>query len=575
MNDPQPATPLEGSDRLDACVDEFGAAWYAGDRIEPEEFCRRNPECGPELRNRIEEFLFVAEGLGTIESRSRTDSAPPTAESKIESGRILGEFMILGEIGRGGMGTVYEAMQIPLDRKVALKVLAPHLSWSEHSIAKFRREAEAGSRQTHPGIVTILSFGEDDGVHYLAQELVEGGHSLADRIRKNLDRKDFAREHFADSARLVLSVARALQHAHTSGVIHRDVKPSNILLDNEGRTKVSDFGLARVEDALGLSRSGELVGTPCYMSPEQATRRTKEIDHRTDIFSLGVTLYELLTLTLPFDGDTSHQVLEQILHSEPRHPCKAVDKIPRDLGVICLKAMEKRPEDRYATMSDLAADLERFLEGRPILAQPAGMATRLVKRMRRNPFLAKASLVGLVAVLAWLIVCTLLLFRVNEEKSAKEKALQNLEKQHCAALSFSVLSRNPGLSLLLAIEGWEDPPTLLNKNALTAALGACAERRAIRAGNARAAALSPDGKTVVVASNDGGVTLWAIDEAAVLVELAGHTRAVGQCVFSPDGRLVATASDDMTARLWDAATGEEIARFKHGGAGGSRRRPSI
>lgn len=566
MSDPHPATPVGTEERLEALLAEFGAAWYGGDRIDPETFCHDHPECGPELLERIEEFLFVAEGLGTIESRSRADSAPPTADRKIESGRILGEFMVIREIGRGGMGTVYEATQIPLDRKVALKVLAPHLSWSEHSIAKFRREAEAGSRQTHPGIVTILSFGEDDGVHYIAQELVEGGYSLADRIRENIEKKEILREHFLESARLVLSVARALQHAHSSGVIHRDVKPSNILLDSDGRTKVSDFGLARVEDALALSRSGELVGTPYYMSPEQAMRRSREIDHRTDIFSLGVTLYELLTLTLPFDGDTSHKVLEQILHSEPRHPCKAVDTVPRDLAVICLKAMEKRPEDRYATMSDLAADLERFLEGRPILAQPAGMATRFVKRMRRNPLLAKAIFVGMVTALLWLIACTLLLFWAIEEKNAKEQALQNLERQNYAVHSFKVLSHNPGLSLLLAIEGWEEPPTLLNKNALTAALGACGERRAIRAGNVKTAALSPDGKNVVVASNDGRVTLWTIDEGAVLVELKGHTRAMSMVVFSPDGRLVATASDDMTARVWNASTGEEIAQFRHGGA---------
>jgi len=183
-----------------------------------------------------------------------------------EASRVIGDFRILREIGRGGMGVVYEAEQISLGRKVAFKILPPHLSFSEESVLKFRREAMAGGRQSHPGIVAVHAVGEEDGLHYIVQEFIEGGGTLADRIEEI--RKDGKQPpgYFRDAAALAAEVADALGHAHASGVIHRDVKPSNILITEDGRPKVTDFGLAKVEDALSLSRTGDFTGTPCYMS---------------------------------------------------------------------------------------------------------------------------------------------------------------------------------------------------------------------------------------------------------------------------------------------------------------------
>ena len=255
--------------------------------------------------------------------------------------RRLGDFELLRALGSGGMGAVWLAKQVSLDRYVALKVLAPHISKSSTSLQRFQREAEAGARLTHPNIVAVHSVGEADGTHYIAQELVEGGVSLADRIKADRDLPELPKDYYENVAALFAKIADALQEAHEGGIIHRDVKPSNILLTEDGEPKVADFGLAQVEDALELSRTGEFAGTPFYMSPEQAMSKRMGLDHRTDVFSLGVTLWEVLALQRPFEGDTSQQVLEKIITEDPVDPQKIRSRCPRDLGVICKKALEK------------------------------------------------------------------------------------------------------------------------------------------------------------------------------------------------------------------------------------------
>ncbi len=240
-------------------------------------------------------------------------------------------------------------------------------------------------------------MGEHDGTHYIAEELVEKGLTLADSLKAMEEEKDLPVGYFRKAADLVASVAEALEHAHASGVIHRDIKPTNILVTSEGRPKVTDFGLAKVQDALSLSRTGEFMGTPFYMSPEQALSRRIGIDRRTDIYSLGVTLYETITLTRPFEGKTSHEILKKIIFHEPSDPCKVSPRLPRDLAIICLKAMEKKPSKRYQTMQEFADDLHRFLNGEVIFAKPAGLATRIAKRIRRYP---KTSLTAAVIGIA-------------------------------------------------------------------------------------------------------------------------------------------------------------------------------
>jgi formylglycine-generating enzyme required for sulfatase activity len=400
---------------IEAAFAEFREGWLSGNRIEPDAFCKSRPDCGPELREMIDNFLLVAglfpeEGSGKIGALSGTPpGAPSAAPSRAPSGapsedgatpiKTLGDFRLLREIGRGGMGVVYEAEQISLNRKVALKVLPSHLGFSQDTVMKFHREAEAGGRQRHPSIVAVHAIGEHEGVHFIAQELVEGGRTLEDKLESLRKAGDLPSGYFREVAQDVASAADALHHAHETGVIHRDVKPSNILLTDNGQPKITDFGLAKLEDALALSRTGDFSGTPYYMSPEQVTSRGKEVDRRTDIYSLGVTLYELLTLKRPFEGKSSYEVLKKIPNLDPPDPHKANPRVPRDLSTICLKAMDKLPGKRYQSMQDLADDLRRFLSGEVVLAKPAGAATRLMKRIRRNPILSGAILIALVAVL--------------------------------------------------------------------------------------------------------------------------------------------------------------------------------
>jgi len=402
-------------DLIEAALDEFCEAWFVGERLDPNTFCQSHPECGPELRERIESFLVAAEDQP---GSPRPGGSKPAGVSKgagISLGSVLGDFRAIREIGRGGMGSVYEAEQISLKRRVALKVLWPHLSIVETAVLKFRREAEAGSRQSHSGIVSVFAVGEQGGMHYIAQELVKGAGTLADKMDEYREAGTLPQGYFREAAGLIAGVTDALQHAHTSGVIHRDVKPSNILLTEKGFPKVSDFGLARVEGALALSRTGDFCGTPYYTSPEQAMSRRISIDHRTDIFSLGVTLYEALTLKRPFDGETSHEVLRKVLFHEPQDPRQVNSRVPRDLAVICLKAIEKGPKHRYQTMAELGEDLGRFLEGESILARPAGRIRKAANWLRRHQLQALATAASALAFLAIFVLAIVVFEQKRKE----------------------------------------------------------------------------------------------------------------------------------------------------------------
>jgi len=410
---PPNEAPSDSGGPLEAVLLEFSRAWHAGRGPDPDSFCRRHPECGPELRAAIDDFLFVAEKLPGSDRLNREEPPEDEPDEAVPESRVLGDFRIIREIGRGGMGVVYEAEQVSLRRRVALKILPEHLSFSYDAVKKFRREAEAGGRPSHPGIVAVHAIGEDDEVHYIAHELVDGSRTLADWIGEKAEIGDFRPGQFRELARLVAAVAHAMEHVHAAGVIHRDIKPSNVLLTGDGAPKVTDFGLAKVEDALALSRSGAFAGTPYYMSPEQVSSRRSGIDSRTDIFSLGVTLYEMQTLVRPFEGETSQDVLKKILLQEPQDPRRISARVPRDLATICLKAMEKKPDARYQTMSELAEDLERYQSGDAILARPAGLGTLFWKSVRRNPALSAAVGVAAVAVICLLVFVPYYVVRLN------------------------------------------------------------------------------------------------------------------------------------------------------------------
>jgi tetratricopeptide (TPR) repeat protein len=351
----------------------------------------------------------------------------------IDAGRTLGDFEIVRELGRGGMGVVYEARQVSLNRKVALKVLASGLGLTARAVERFRREAEAAAQLHHTNIVPVYATGEQDGVHFYAMELIEGpplNHVIRQLRVPNqaTPSPDSAvtglyvqnagssgssgstqcytasiqggAGYFDTVARVTAEVADALDYAHKQGVVHRDVKPSNLLLSPEGRLSLNDFGLARLLEQPGMTITGEFVGTPAYMSPEQISSGRIPLDHRTDIYSLGATLYELLTLQRPFKGERRDQVLAQIIEKEPIPPRRLNKHVPRDLETICLKSMEKIPAKRYQTAGHMAEDLRRFVNRFAISAKRAGPVARLHKWVRRHPALAGALVVAVLALAA-------------------------------------------------------------------------------------------------------------------------------------------------------------------------------
>lgn len=332
----------------------------------------------PELADLLESFVAAPD--------------PPLREEA-----WIGEFQLRGELGRGGVGTVYEARQRSLDRRVALKVLHPSFTSSPTALARFKREALTLARLDHPGIVRVFAVGEDDGHHWLAMDFVDG-QSLSARLETLRANSGHRGDSLRRLVEAIAEVAVALQHAHEAGIVHRDVKPSNILLPAGGAV-LGDFGLARDTDSASLTQTGIVSGTPHYMAPEQVLGRTADCDARTDVWGLGATLYECVTLRPAFPGSNTQQVLQAVLTHEPTDPRRHHKGLPRDLAAIVHKALEKAPNARYQTAIALAEDLRAFLELRPIQARTPTRAQRLLRLARRKPLVAGLVLLGMVTTL--------------------------------------------------------------------------------------------------------------------------------------------------------------------------------
>ncbi len=410
---------------------EYQAALDAGKKLDRKAFISRFPDISDELNECLD-------GLDYLMAAAPGLSAPGTNPAKPDS--VLGDFRLVREIGRGGMGVVYEAVQISLDRRVALKVLPVAATFDARQLKRFENEARAAAGLHHTHIVPVFGVGCDRGVPYYAMQLING-HPLSEVIsdlrkaprrgqpsvetaddlvaltRQSLDSSAF----FRTVAMIGVQAADALDYAHQMGVVHRDVKPANLILDGRDHIWVTDFGLARIQAAPGATPLGDVVGTLRYMSPEQAAG-DPAIDPRGDVYSLGATLYELLTLRPAFPGADRAQYLRQLVDDDPIPPRAINRAVPVELETIVLKAMAKSPADRYQTAKELADDLRRYLDDRPVLARRPTRWERVRKWARRHPSAFGVLLVALLLGVVGFAVSTALIARAHahERKRAEE-----------------------------------------------------------------------------------------------------------------------------------------------------------
>jgi serine/threonine protein kinase len=458
------AAPAPDDSRVIGAVQEYLAALEAGRRPDRQAFLQGHADIAGALAACLDglEFLHgAAPRLSAPAAPSAVGARSPDAlvgvrspdRAPADGPRELGDFRLVREVGRGGMGVVYEAVQLSLGRRVALKVLPFAAALDARQLQRFKNEAQAAAHLHHPHIVPVHGVGCERGVPYYAMEYIEGQTlaQLIDTLRQpgsiwaqSGDHAPVAdtapqaavatKRSSADPAQsraaaiLAVQAAEALEHAHQQGVIHRDIKPGNLLVDAHGDLWVTDFGLALVQGDAHLTMTGELVGTLRYMSPEQALGRRAPLDHRTDIYSLGATLYELLTLEPAFTGQDRRELLRQIAFEEPRPPRRLDKQMPHDLETIALKAMAKLPEERYATAQELADDLKRFLEDRPIRARPPTLWQKTYKWSRRHRALVTVGVVALAVISIVGLASTALVWRAYRAEGVQLARAERAEE---------------------------------------------------------------------------------------------------------------------------------------------------
>jgi serine/threonine-protein kinase len=370
--------PVSGS--VEELLLRWEAARQQGQQLTAEELCADCPHLADEVRRRMGAILAMEDVLGVEEDHQRTQIVPAGSLPAPADGEPLPAipgYEIIRLIDRGGMGVVYEARQVSLGRTVAVKMISAGRV-GPRIVSRFRREAEAAARLQHPNFVQVFEVGQVNGQPFFSMEYVAGG-SLADRLARGplSDRQ---------AAELTATLARAVHDAHERGIVHRDLKPSNIMLTADGTPKIADFGLAkRLDHDTAHTHTGEILGTPSYMAPEQAEGHKDQIGPATDVYALGAILYELLARQPPFKAATPLASLRLMLSQEPIAPSRLAPSVPRDLEAICLKCLEKAPGRRYSSAQALADDLERYLSGEPVTARHSGRLRRTWKWVRRHP----------------------------------------------------------------------------------------------------------------------------------------------------------------------------------------------
>jgi WD40 repeat protein/serine/threonine protein kinase len=629
---------------LAALVDELTDRLQAGEIVDLEAFIGRHPEHAQALR----QLAPALEMMGELKRSGAWDAASSGIsgrEPRPEMG-VLGDFRIIREIGRGGMGIVYEARQLSLDRRVALKVLPLAAALDSKQLQRFQLEAHAAACLHHTNIVPVHAVGCERGVPFYAMQYIEGrslaqligelrrlegldpvdmpgsapfdiasstpaaariGGPPASETERPLDRdatgswgqqregpgpmtpspcpepgiptprpggdsscrsSTRGREYVRTVAQFGVQVAEALDHAHTRGILHRDIKPANLLLDDQGQLWVADFGLAQIQGSPGLTLTGDILGTLRYMSPEQALGKRVVVDGRTDIYSLGITLYELLALRPAIDGHDRVEILRKIADAEPAPLRRLNPAVPRDLETIVRKAMAKEPSGRYATARELADELRRFLEGKPIQARQVGPWQRLVLWARRRPAEAALAVVGSLAALALIGIAMSFWYQVQlkEQRDLVSKERDTARKfqyfQHMALANTAWHDGNMGrLEQLLdrcPVEHqghweWRYLKRQCHRELLTLRghTGAIFEVK-----------YSRDGKLMASAGLDNTARLWDTATGRPLRTFRGHEHAVAGVAFNPkDETQIATTGWDGTIRIWDAATGRELRRL--------------
>jgi WD40 repeat protein/predicted Ser/Thr protein kinase len=549
-----------------------------GDAPALDEYLQRFPQLARQLRDQFEVHSALKSGEWPTEHGTPGLSAASpltiTGGTSAGAGPALPGYEVIHELGRGGMGVVYLAWQTGLGRLVALKMIRAGESSRPQDLARFRGEAEAVARLEHPNLVRIYEVGEHDGRPYFSMEYVDGGR-LADSLRGT----PWAPRRAAELAE---TLARAVHAAHERGVVHRDLTPSNVLLTADGQPKVVDFGLAKlVVGGAGHTASGDVLGTPSYIAPEQAGGRSREVGPAADVYALGAILYELLTGRPPFQAETPLDTLLQAVRDEPVAPRRLRPNVPRDLETVCLKCLDKEPARRYPGAAALADDLRRYLDGEPVRARPVGTAGRAARWARRRPAVAAllavcaAGFAAAFAAVTWegrqarLAQGRTEIERTAAQEARRSEAAQRRSFQRLAAglLRDSALRHcedgDVGRGLLWLAQSLQlapdDDPDLQRaiRTNLAGWEGQVHPLLSLLGGEDRltSAVWCPDGRHVLTAGVDRTARLWDTDTGLVRGRPIRHPRGVSAAAFSPTGATFLTVAG-RELRLWKGSNGE-------------------